>query len=82
MPGVLMDVLREQLARIHSLDEQISVLEKRIAAWPKQEASCRSLLSIPGIGPLTASALVATVGDVRTFKSGRELCGICNQGRM
>jgi transposase len=73
VPGVLMDVLREQLARVHSLDEQISVLEKRIAAWPKQEASCRSLLAIPGIGPLTASALVATVGDMRTFKSGREL---------
>ncbi|MDQ0086522.1 transposase [Variovorax boronicumulans] len=73
VPGLLMDVLREQLARVRSLDEQISVLEKRIAAWPKQEASCRSLLAIPGIGPLTASALVATVGDIRTFKSGREL---------
>ncbi len=73
VPGLLMDVLREQLSRVHSLDEQISILEKRIAAWPKQEANCRSLLAIPGVGPLTASALVATVGDIRTFKSGREL---------
>ncbi len=73
VPEMLMQALREQLTRIHSLDEQISVLERRIAAWPKQEASSRALMAIPGTGPLTASALVATVGDIGTFKSGREL---------
>ncbi len=73
VPGVLMEALKEQLARIAALDEQIALLEKRIGSWHKQEAACRAIAAIPGIGPLTATALVATIGDARTFKSGREL---------
>jgi transposase len=38
----------------------------------KQEAACRAIAEVPGIGRLTATALVATIGDAKTFKSGRE----------
>ena len=42
------------------------------AAWQKQEAACRAIAEVPGIGKLTATALVATIGDAKAFKSGRE----------
>jgi transposase len=40
--------------------------------WIRQEPACQAIAAIPGIGLLTATALVATVGQVATFKSGRE----------
>jgi transposase len=50
----------------------IDRIEQRIGAWQKQEAACRAIAAVPGIGKLTATALVATIGDAKTFKSGRE----------
>ena len=44
----------------------------RIGAWQKHEAACRAISEVPGIGRLTATALVATIGDAKTFRSGRE----------
>jgi len=73
VPGLLFDALREQLEHIGQLDSEISKLEKRLAAWQQQDAACRAVEQIPGIGPLTAPALVATIGDPAAFKSGREL---------
>ena len=43
-----------------------------MGTWQKQEAACRAIAEVPGIGKLTATALVATMGDAKTFKSGRE----------
>ena len=72
VPGVLWSSLQEQLKRIDGLDKEIATLEKRIGQWQKQEAACRAIAEIPGIGKLTATALVATMGEANTFKSGRE----------
>ena len=46
---------------------------RRISSWQKQEAACRAIAQVPGIGKLTATALVATIGEAKAFKSGREL---------
>lgn len=73
LPAILFDGLRDQLRRIDGLEQDIDQLERRIGAWQKQEAACRAIAEVPGIGRLTATALVATIGDARTFKSGREL---------
>jgi transposase len=72
LPAMLFDGLRDQLQRIDGLEQDIDQLEKRIGAWQKQEAACRAIAEVPGIGRLTATALVAMIGDARTFKSGRE----------
>jgi transposase len=53
--------------------QEIDQLEKRISIWHKQEAACRAIAQVPGIGKLTATALVAMIGDAKAFKSGREL---------
>ena len=61
------------------LAEQIDELEKRIAqvdaeilAWHRANQTSQRLAKIPGVGPLIASAIVATVADASVFRSGRE----------
>jgi len=62
LPAMLFDGLRDQLQRIDGLEQDIDQLEKRIGAWQKQEAACRAVAQVPGIGQLTATALVAMIG--------------------
>lgn len=57
---------------IESLSEQIRKIEIELMAWHRASPACRRLESIPGIGFITATALVATVGDARAFRSGRQ----------
>jgi transposase len=70
-------VFRELLLRLRShlleLNRQIQELEDQIDAWHKNNEDSLRLAKIPGIGVLTASALVASIGDARCFNSGREL---------
>lgn len=62
----LMDHLKE-------LDRQVDELEAQIKSWHRaSDASCK-LEKVPGIGPITASALVATIGDAKNFDGGRQL---------
>jgi transposase len=72
LPGAMMVSLQDQLQRIDALEQDVDRLEQRIGAWQKQEAACRAITEVPGIGKLTATALVATIGDAKAFKSGRE----------
>jgi transposase len=72
LPGAMICSLQDQLKRIDGLEQDIDQLEKRMGTWQKQEAACRAIAEVPGIGKLTATALVATMGDAKTFKSGRE----------
>src|SRR3954449_8026350 len=59
--------------QIDECDKRIDALERRILAWHKSdEASC-NLATIPGIGPITASAIAATVPDPSAFRNGRQL---------
>jgi transposase len=72
LPGMMLSGLQDQVKRIDGLGEDIERLEQQMGVWQKQEAACRAVTEVPGIGRLTATALVATIGDARTFKSGRE----------
>ena len=60
----------EQLREVH---EKIGVLDREIHAWHRSNELSRRLETIPGIGPITASAIAATVTDASLFKSGRQL---------
>lgn len=71
--GPLTESLREQFARIGELDGHIATQERRIADQARTDPRCKRLEKVSGIGPLTASAAVATLGDARAFASGREL---------
>jgi transposase len=72
LPGLLIQTLREQWQRIAELDMQIQQIESRLRAWLKEDRSCQRLAQMPGVGLLTATAAVATMGSPAAFKSGRE----------
>ena len=72
LPAMVVQTLRSQLNRIQALDQEIAQIEKSLAAWKKEDQAAKRLMDIPGVGLLTATAAVATIGDARAFKSGRE----------
>lgn len=72
LPAMVIDTLREQWARIEKLDKEIATIESRIKLWLKQDDACQRIAEIPGVGPLTATAAVAIMGDANAFESGRE----------
>ena len=55
------------------LDDRIAELNQEIDQLAQNDHRARRLLSIPGIGPMCATALVAAIGDIHMFKNGREL---------
>lgn len=72
LPAMLIDSFREQWNGLAKLDEQIAIIERRLKAWMKQDKACKAIAVIPGVGLLTATAAVATMGDAKVFRSGRE----------
>ncbi|MDL2284563.1 IS110 family transposase [Oxalobacter sp. OttesenSCG-928-P03] len=72
LPAVLIDSLREQWEGIGQLDERIGTIERRMREWKKDDAAVKAISEIPGIGLLSATAAVATIGDAKAFRSGRE----------
>jgi transposase len=73
LPGVFRELLQRLGEHLKTLDRQVDELDAQIQRWHREQAASRKLAAIPGIGPLTASALVATIGDARQFESGRQL---------
>lgn len=72
LPSLLVDMLHDLLASLLREEERIDALDKRIANWvSNNELACR-LTQLDGIGPLTASAVIATTGNASVFKNGRQ----------
>jgi transposase len=72
LPGLMRGLIARLTEQLKALDHQVDELEVQIRSWHRDCEASRKLAEIPGIGPLTASALVATVGDARSFQSGRQ----------
>ena len=72
VPGMLLEAVKEQLKRLNEVEVDLQGIERRIKDWQKQQEACRKIAEIPGVGMLTATALVATMGEANCFKSGRE----------
>jgi transposase len=73
---VVADCVRAALAplarQIDALDNEIDAINAEIEKLVEADDNARRLMTIPGVGPVTASALVATVQDLNAFASGRE----------
>jgi len=69
--------MRHLLKRLNDhlkeLGRQVGELELQIKLWHKENEASKKLEAIPGIGPITASAIVATVGNAIEYKNGRQL---------
>jgi transposase len=73
LPPMMRELTATLRAHFKHLDSQVKALDAVIARAHREQPASRQLAAIPGIGPVTATALVATVGDARQFKSGRQV---------
>lgn len=73
LPGAMRELLERLFAHLNGLDRQVDELEAKIQAVHRDNEASRRLAQIPGIGPLTASALLASIGQAKAFKNGRQL---------
>ena len=73
LPGELIELIRDLAKHWDSVRERVVTCDRRIEAHARVDERCVRVRSIIGIGPLTADALVATIGDAREFKNGRHL---------
>jgi transposase len=73
MPPLARSSLNCLAAQIEAVQTQIDNLEALILEWHKGNEASRRLAKIPGVGPITASAVVATIGDASSFTSARHL---------
>jgi transposase len=72
LPGRFRLLIDRLLQHLKELDRQVKDLEKEIELWHRNSEVSRRLETIPGIGPITASALAASAGDPSTFKNARQ----------
>ena len=72
VPECMRVSLRPLIGQIDALDEAIAAIDRELAELVKTDETASRLMTIPGVGPVTASAIVATVQDMRAFASGRE----------
>ncbi|HHQ4636962.1 IS110 family transposase [Aeromonas veronii] len=73
LPGTFRHLLMRLHEHLKMLDKQVNELEDAIVRWHKDSAASQTLAQLPGIGPITASALVASIGNAKNFKNGRQL---------
>ena len=83
LPGILAtrsDVLSPRMLRViedlagdwRRLDERIEGLSSEIAVLAEQDAACKRLMTVPGVGPIISSAMVAAIGTGDVFSKGRD----------
>jgi transposase len=72
IPALLLPGLAAMTRQWHALDIEAARLEHRIVERARADDAARRLMTIPGIGPLTAHAIIAAIGDGRQFASARD----------
>jgi transposase len=72
LPGHCNTVVADVITDLERLDARIAEYDRHIARCAKASGDARRLMQLSGIGPTTASALVATIGDGHDFESGRQ----------
>ena len=73
LPSVFCELVQRLLAHLKELGWQVGEMEVQIQIWHRANVLSRKLEAIPGIGPLTASALTASIGEAKIFANGRQL---------
>ncbi|MGB6103949.1 MAG: IS110 family transposase [Pusillimonas sp.] len=73
LTGAFRLLIERLLDQLKALDHHVHELEVQITAWHRANPMSRRLEKVPGIGAITASALVASIGDAGNFHNGRQL---------
>jgi transposase len=72
IPACVRAALAPLVRQLHALDQEIARSDRTIAAMARGDEMARRLMTIPGLGPVTASAIAASVQDVSAFSGPRE----------
>ena len=72
LPELARVAFRRLIGQIGEVVDEIGKSEKEIVAWCRTDAASRRRLTIPGVGPITASMISAAVPDPTLFQSGRQ----------
>ena len=73
VPKMLLIRITDQWEEVDRLTAQIKSIEKDLATWSQTNPDSERLREVPGVGLITATAVVATIGDAKAFKNGRQL---------
>ncbi|HET7088380.1 MAG TPA: IS110 family transposase [Anaerolineae bacterium] len=71
--GFCQTLMTELLQEVHALEERIAHAEVWIKSFMKRSALCQKIIAVDGIGPITATAIVAAIGEAKEFRNGRHL---------
>lgn len=67
--GVIWDLYEELIA----IQEQVDRYEAKVREIYKSNETCQRIGEVPGVGPVTATAMISSIGDARVFRSGRQM---------
>ena len=73
LPAMMRQLIERLGEQLKALDKQVGEMQRQIALWHREYEQSRKLEDIAGIGPITASAFVASVGDAKSFKNARQV---------
>ncbi|SAK89145.1 transposase [Caballeronia catudaia] len=73
LPGWANRCIRDMLEHVDRLDERLEEYDRAIGTLAREDERSRRLMQLRGVGPTTASALLATLGAARDFKNGRQV---------
>lgn len=73
VPLTFRNLLRQLYESLLEREDRIEAYEEQIKAWHRTNEASRRIEAIPGVGVLTATALVASVGDAQLFRNGRQM---------
>ena len=73
LPLALRQLIDRLAGHLQELDRQVRELEREVIAWHRSSELSQELEKIPGIGPLAATALVASIADAKSFDNGRQV---------
>jgi transposase len=70
---MMRQLLEDLSSRLCSIDARIEKFDKQLEKAAQEDERCKRIMTIPGVGPITATAIVSQVGDAREFKNARQL---------
>ena len=73
LPGLFRQLLRQLGDHLQTLDQLVKEMDQQIQRWHSNNEASQRLAAIAGVGPITATAMVASIGDARNFSNGRQL---------
>lgn len=73
LPEMAREALLAVVDQLRDAHERVATIERKIVMWHRSNEQSRRLETIPGVGPITASAIAATITDASLFRSGRQL---------